>query len=152
MAHVISIIRDRQETNGGTFGRMFYDGDLFCVTVERGWRSNEKSVSCIPPGEYELVPFNSARFGSVVAFRNPALGVWVNESDIPKGLAGRSACLIHAANWPHELHGCVAVGREVKDIPPHGMGVTSSRPTLNKLRNLWNMRRDLVAKITYKGG
>ena len=32
---------------------------------------------------------------------------------IPPGVAGRSLCEIHNANWPFQLKGCVAVGQRV---------------------------------------
>lgn len=153
----ITIVRNKQVVNDTTFGKMFFTnerGETVEVghTIELPWRNNARRISCIPCGEYELVEHNSAKFGSVVAFVNPALKVWHMPTDIPREFSetGRSACLIHAANWGKELLGCVAVGKEVVDFgAPNGLGVSSSRPTLNELRAMWGMRRGLTAKIKW---
>lgn len=158
MSGLITIVRQRQVVNNTTFGKMYFTPAkgatiLVGVTAERPWLENKKGESCIPCGLYKLEPHNSAKHGSVVAFVNPELAVYHQEAEIPKELLGkaRSACLIHAANWAAELEGCVAPGKAIIDFgPPKGLGVSSSRPTLNELRALWGMRDGLSAKIRWE--
>lgn len=147
----ITIERDSADWNSevGVFGRMLVDGKLFARTCEQPWRDNQKGHSCIPEGDYELRPHNSAKHGLTVSFHNPALNVYAEPGDIPPDIDGRSVCLIHAANWPSQLQGCVAPGEAVTNIPPGGKGVTSSRVAMGKLMNLWGNRKGLTATIRW---
>jgi hypothetical protein len=36
---------------------------FFCFTMEPPWRDNRSNVSCIPPGEYKVVPRHSKKYG-----------------------------------------------------------------------------------------
>ena len=132
----------------GAFGRMALDGVDFCATCEQPWRDNLQGHSCIPVGDYQLLPYVSPAHGPTVVFHNPALGIYGTPEMIPHGQqTGRSLCEIHAANWPFQLRGCVALGREVINIPPNGMGVTASRVTLAALEARWGDRTGLTATI-----
>lgn len=135
----------------GVFGRLYLNGRDFGVTCEQPWRDNAKGRSCVPEGDYELRPWDSDKYGSVVVLVNPALSVYATEADVPKAERGiaRSACLIHAANWPHQLQGCVAIGKRLANMPPHGPGITDSRETLAKLRSLWGDRRGMQLAIRW---
>lgn len=135
----------------GVFGRLFIGDELFCATAEQPWRDNAKGRSCIPAGDYELRPWNSPKYGPVVLFANPALMIWPTEADVPSEHRGRGRALIliHNANWPRQLEGCVAVGKEIKAIPPHGLGVTSSLVTLAALSRRWGNRRGMTARVRW---
>ena len=135
----------------GVFGRLYLNGRDFGVTVEQPWRDNAKGRSCIPEGDYALRPWDSDKYGSVVVIVNPALNVYATEAEIPREQRGiaRSACLIHAANWPHQLQGCIAIGQRLAHMPPHGAGITDSRETLAKLRSLWGDRKGLQLSVRW---
>lgn len=139
------LVRREQDRDSeyGVFGSLSIDGRPFCVTTEQPWRDNAKGRSCVPAGEYELRPWDSQAFGSVVVLVAPDLDVYPREVDVPEGKRGiaRTSCLIHAANWPRQLQGCIAVGAEIRNVPPHGMAVTRSNPTLGILRSAWGDRR-----------
>lgn len=105
----------------GVFGSLEGPG-LSLATVEPPWRGNQRDVSCIPPGAYELVPHVGVKYQNVARL---------------EGVPGRGAVLIHAGNWAGEAEkgrrceseGCILVGRERALI--HGQrGVTSSRDSL----------------------
>lgn len=86
-------------------------------SLERGWVNNENRVSCIPPGVYECVLEYSDKFRK---------DLWEL-----KGVSGRSECKFHAANYWHQLNGCVALGNNRKYIDRDlVMDVTSSRDTM----------------------
>ncbi len=145
---LIEIVRDATLSGpAGTFGHMFLDGQPFCVTCEQPWQDNLQGHSCIPLGEYQLIPYNSPAHGATVVFHNPALDIYGTPSMIPDGVHGRSLCEIHNANWPFQLQGCVAVGAEIVMIPPNGRGVTSSVSTLQQLFAKWGDRSGLTAVI-----
>lgn len=109
----------------GTFGEITgIFGEHICMTVEREWLNNEKSISCIPPGMYELVLTESAKYGMRYHLSNPNLGVTVDED------SQRNHCLFHAANKPMELEGCIAPGVKYNN---DGWGVYPSADALKAL-------------------
>lgn len=65
----------------------------------------------VPAGEYRLVLHDSAKYGKVWAMVNPALGVYHQPGDIPKGSKGRFACLFcHSGNRAEDTLGCILIG------------------------------------------
>lgn len=74
----------RLETSDhGTVGRLSADGLGALFTMEPPWRDNRRSVSCILPGTYRVIPHRSPRFGRCLLV-----------TDTP----GRSHILFHAGN------------------------------------------------------
>jgi hypothetical protein len=61
--------------------------------MERPWLHNKKNISCIPAGTYIIKPVQSPKFGDTYQ---------VCDVD------GRTHILIHKANRPSELQGCIA--------------------------------------------
>ena len=47
------IIRDTF-TEESTIGKLFLNGETFCDTLELPWKDNQRSISCIPAGEYKV--------------------------------------------------------------------------------------------------
>ena len=95
----------------GCFSELYINGEFIYYTVEQPWNDNKPFKSCVPVGDYDLIPFSSGRYGRTYALSNPELDVVVNMSEASKGQ--RYACLIHAANWASQLQGCIAPGREL---------------------------------------
>lgn len=64
--------------------------------LERGWRNNQRNISCIPAGTYTIKLEWSPKF----------------QRDLWEiyGVQNRSECKIHAANFWPELNGCLAPG------------------------------------------
>lgn len=73
----------------GFFGVMLLEGKWFCVTVENAELS-------IPDGEYICKLYQSPSHGEVWELQD---------------VEGRTHIQIHAANWPGQLLGCIAVGQ-----------------------------------------
>lgn len=90
-----------------------------CRTLELPDKENQKRISCIPEGEYEVVKRNSAKYGDHFHI---------------KDVIGRSYILIHNANYARQLKGCIAVGLAHTDIDGDGWrDVTRSKQTLKDL-------------------
>lgn len=108
----------------GTFGELFMNGSALCYTVEREWNNNLPSLSCVPAGTYRLKRHKSPKYGFCFALECPSVGVTIY------GPSQRTHCLIHAANFPHQLEGCIAPGIEMHSDK---WGVANSRTAMNKL-------------------
>jgi hypothetical protein len=91
-------------------------------------------ASCIQPGAYTLIPRATEARGGHWILKGPPLGVYCYPQDIPAGCYGRSLVLVHAANWAHELMGCIAPGLgRARDNNGEWM-VTSSQAAMAQLR------------------
>lgn len=112
----------------GTFGILTVDDFNRFYTVERPWVDNKQFISCIPKGYYNLVPHLSSKYGHVLALENDSLGVTHWEEDIPNN---RYAILIHVANYPSDVQGCIGLGTEMTD----GM-VLNSREAVHRFYKL----------------
>ncbi len=83
---------------------------LLCYTIELPWLNNQRQISCIPEGSYELVKRYSPKFGWHLHLQ---------------GVKGRDMILIHPANNAIiELRGCIA---PVSVHTAWGMGLASRR-------------------------
>lgn len=77
-----------------THGVLFVDGQKVCYTLELPWIGNQRSISCIPEGDYQVVKRESPRFKAHFELL-----------DVPS----RSHILIHPANnAKRDLKGCIA--------------------------------------------
>lgn len=88
--------------------------DVVLATLELPWIADPDfpggapDRSCVPPGLYTLALHDTPKHPKTFALVNRALGV-IHEPDATFPNA-RVACLIHAANYPHELEGCIGLG------------------------------------------
>ena len=103
-------------------------------SLERGWRDNENNVSCIPPGEYIMRQDFSPKFNKYL---------WEIY-----GVAGRSECKFHAANYWKQLNGCIALGEQHIDINNDGdPDVTSSRNAMAQFEDILQEYQDKELKL-----
>ena len=103
-------------------------------TLERGWRDNQRNVSCIPVGKYVLKQDYSPRFKKYL---------WEIY-----GVPNRSECKFHAANYWKQLNGCIALGDNHIDINKDGdPDVTNSRNTMYEFDNVLKGQDELELQI-----
>lgn len=108
----------KEGTNGTLFACEQSKNRFICQAIELPWQNNQRSVSCIPEGKYELIARTSAKF---------------KKHFILKDVENRSLILIHPANnSKRELRGCIAPVLHLSGI---GKGLYSQR-ALDKLRFL----------------
>ena len=138
----------------GTFGVLSV-GDHTWHIAEQPWNDNKPFKSCIPEGHYEVVKHSSPKFGRCFALIGEGVG-------LNKGDAHRYAILIHPANWPDQVQGCLAPGLSLQPIPaggrewPRSLGVTQSQlamqQMLDVLPDVWHLEitgvRADVAKVS----
>jgi hypothetical protein len=127
----------------GTVGHLKGKG-FECWTIERPWVNNEPFKSCVQEGEYGLVPHKSEKYGRTYALVNRDLGVTHQQEPGSK----RYACLLHTANYPEDVEGCIGPG-ERHIIHDNRLMVTSSRTVLGKL--LEYIEKNNIRKILITG-
>jgi len=104
----------------GTFGTIQLPDGLQIFTCERPWIGNQPFKSCIPPGVYKL---RKRRSGVVERTSGGEFTQGWEVTDVP---GGRTFIMIHPANWPHELAGCIAPGLDF-GLVRDSLAVQSSR-------------------------
>ncbi len=93
------LIRD-MFTDKSTIGELFVNGERFCDTLELPWKNNQRSISCIPEGEYPVrirLPRESAT--------RDYMHLLVKE------VTGRDYILFHIGNTARDTRGCILVGQ-----------------------------------------
>ena len=105
------------------------------IGLERGWRNNERNISCIPKGSYRVVLEYSPRFNQVL---------W-EIKDVPN----RSECKFHSANYWYQLNGCIALGQKTKYInADRYLDVTNSKNTMKSFHDALKGFDDTILIIT----
>jgi len=102
--------------------------EFVCKTLELPWLDNQRNISCIPEGHYDVVPRTSKKYGNHLHVT---------------GVEGRSLILIHPANYVgsknprtghSDLRGCIAVGQRFGDINSDGIPeILNSKNTMKAL-------------------
>ena len=92
------LIRDTF-TDKSVIGKLYCNAEFIAHTLELAWRDNEKSVSCIPDGEYKC----RVRLARESATRDY---VHLLVEDVPT----RSYILFHRGNYPSDSRGCILTG------------------------------------------
>lgn len=120
----------------GTFGRMWFEDspERWWFTVERPWHENAVGVSCIPPGDYKLRHGTYTRNGTIAPYPD------LEFVDVP----GRANIEIHAANWAHELKGCIAPG---KGMSISSWMISDSHKALNEILAVVSGEPDIEIKV-----
>jgi|TARA_R110000824_G_scaffold194123_2_gene376628 hypothetical protein len=93
------LIRD-DFSDKSTLGKMFLNGEMFCQTLELPYLDNQRSISCIPEGEYK-VRLRTAKESATRDY----LHLLVQD------VKGRSYILVHIGNFPKDTKGCILVGQ-----------------------------------------
>lgn len=99
----VNIFRLRRSAQG-TEG-LLVTGDFNCRTLELPWKNNQKQISCIPPGEYDVEIRLSNKYGRVY---------WVRH------VPNRTYILIHSGNYAGDksqgfkshVMGCILLGKK----------------------------------------
>jgi len=106
-------------------------------TVELPWRDNQRSVSCIPEGEYEIEFTYSPKFKT---------NLW----EI-KNVPNRSGIRIHAGNFTRQIEGCILPGMVFGDIDRDGIiDVVQSGTALSKIHyGLSKFKKTTIKIVNY---
>ena len=114
-------IKRVSSTEQGTFGVLISpDGLPICLTCEDPWNENQKMISCIPAGSYQVEKFSGKKYKNVWELKN---------------VPDRSAILIHQGNTIKDTNGCILVGDRFGKLGGV-QAIINSSATLNVLRSI----------------
>jgi len=130
---IATLIRE-ENTDEGTFGKLFIDDEFCCHTLELPWRDNVSRYSCIPVGQYECHWITSPKHGHCYQVTN---------------VPGRSMIEIHSANFAgdvqqgyvSQLLGCIALGTSVGELDAGGgeqRAILHSKEAIRKFEDEMN--------------
>jgi len=92
------LIRD-YFSDKSVMGKLYCNGEFISHTLELAWKDNQKSISCIPRGEYKC----RVRLARESATRDYIHLLVENVKD-------RSYILFHRGNYPSDSKGCILTG------------------------------------------
>ena len=130
-----------------TMGQLHIQDHTF-LTIERPWISSlhhkggRNFESCVPDGEYSLLPFESEAHPESYILKNEELDVF---ADNPGKDKGRWSILIHVGNYVKDVVGCIAPG-----LTGDESHVWESRKAMARIRELLG-REEHVLVIQAKG-
>jgi len=121
-----TLIRLRRSDHG-TEGILIYR-NFHCYSLELPWQNNQRNISCIPTGTYNVQIRVSPKYGRVY---------WITE------VPDRSYILIHSGNWGGDVskglkthtNGCILLGKYT-GILQGQRAVLCSRPTITRFLNM----------------
>lgn len=136
-----------------TLGPLTVNGHTF-DTLAPPWKADPRGVcghpdqSCVPAGEYQLVPHDTPAHPRTWALVNSALGIY--HETVPEGCFGRTAVLLHTGNFPRDSLGCILIGRTRRYVGEQWM-VTDSRNAFAEFKAIlpWT---EHVLTISYAPG
>jgi hypothetical protein len=82
------------ELHNSTIGQVFINNKFFCYSLELRWLNNQRSISCIPKGRYQLKKRVTENRGEHILVAN---------------VPNRSFILIHSASTYKDLRGCISL-------------------------------------------
>ena len=96
-AMMAQLVRNQMKENAeATTGLLYTPMGAILHTLERPWKNNETSVSCIPVGNYVATLYPSEKFK----------GEYYRLHETKP----RTYILIHPGNYVHETNGCILLG------------------------------------------
>lgn len=116
-----------------------------CFAVERPWLDNRRSVSCVPGGEYELVPHLFRGQLQTFAIVGKTVSHW-------KSSKTRYACVFpHVANSARHVNGCAGYGDSLGALAGGEWAVMNSARTVNEYLRIIRSRGDEGHTLTILG-
>jgi len=144
---MLTLTRNSSIQSEGLVGEILVDGIVY-KTIEQKWRGNTPFVSCIPAGVYELIPWNSRRYGHCFVAVNELLNVFFSKLSPNRTGKGRyKNIFFHRGNYPKNFEGCGGVGERYN--PAHDM-ITNTTQTSRIVNNYIAKEGIQLLNIIYK--
>tara|TARA_R100000995_G_scaffold18009_1_gene7284 strand:- start:4316 stop:4855 length:540 start_codon:yes stop_codon:yes gene_type:complete len=127
------ILRDTF-TEESTIGELFLNGERFCDTLELPYRDNQRSISCIPIGQYK-VRLRPARQSATRDYLHLLV----------QNVKNRSHILFHKGNTAKDTRGCILVGQGSQHNIVHNSSLAMSL-LIKEILNLGGENINLIIK------
>jgi hypothetical protein len=113
----MTIERVRDDRSGkGTHGKIELGGKVW-HSIEPPDLGNKPFESCVPLGDYDLIPFSSPKYGEVFLMVNPDLNVYEFEDSPGRPDDGRYLCILaHRGNEVENFVGCGGCSHSYDEI------------------------------------
>lgn len=118
------IVKIKRVVDNGTetLGKLEY-GNFTCKTLEKPYKDNQKNISCIPTGIYDVEYTFSPKF--------------MKYTYEIKKVPNRTSIRIHSGNYFFDIEGCILLGSGFGDINKDGtMDILNSRSTVKSFEEL----------------
>ena len=127
----IHILQRTSMTDKGTFG-VLHNAQKYplCVTLEDPEKSNQRNISCIPAGVYQVVSHSGEHFKNVWRLLD---------------VKDRDGILIHAGNTIDDTQGCILVGCEFGSFQ-QSPAILESKRAMALLKRLLPEKFTLIIK------
>ncbi|MCH8505060.1 MAG: DUF5675 family protein [Ectothiorhodospiraceae bacterium] len=146
MADAIRLDRAYLPDGSATFGLMTLPCGWSCCVLENPWRNNERKLSCIPEGVYEM------------RMRRSPVVERTSGGEFQKGwevtnVRDRTFIMLHPGNYERNTEGCLLPGRDFAWHEREGPMVTHSQVTFRRLMQLLSVRNrwDIDIRSTSAG-
>ena len=117
-----------------TIGELFINGERICDTLENPWVDNQRNISCIPEGIYDVrlrLPRESATRDYIHL--------------LVKDVKDRDYILIHIGNTAKDTSGCILVGLGTEQDVVHN-SVLAMDLLIKEILNLGGENINLIIK------
>ena len=108
---IIELLR-YSDTGSSTQGTMHINSVFAGYTLEKPWRDNKRTLSCIPAGRYPLALRTTGGFHRRYEEKFPVIHKGTLEV---MGVPDRTAILIHIGNRAKDTQGCILVGKSATE-------------------------------------
>ena len=127
------LIRDTFSKNS-VIGELFLNGEWMCDTLENPWIDNQRNISCIPEGVYDVRLRLPRESGT-----RDYLHLLVQE------VPNRDFILVHRGNFPSQTQGCLLVGIGTEQDVVHN-SVLAMDLLIKEILNLGGENINLIIK------
>ncbi len=117
-----------------TLGELFLNGERMCDTLENPWIDNQRNISCIPEGVYDVRLRLPRESGT-----RDYLHLLVQE------VPNRDFILVHRGNFPSQTQGCLLVGIGTEQDVVHN-SVLAMDLLIKEILNLGGENINLIIK------
>ena len=141
---IIRLNRFYHDLEEGMFGILSFK-NVQLVTVECPWKNNQRFVSCVPSGEYELDRHSGISYRNTWALVGETVSHYYDSKSLNN--LERYCCVFHVANKASELEGCIAVGTWFGKWDG-GLAVIDSAYAMTILRDILDQEEEHQLVIT----
>ncbi len=121
-------LKRMQKNEAGTSGFVVIDGVFECYSLELPDKDNQRKVSCIPIGRYEIL---ERKEPTDMTMRYRQKYAWFNFHLCLQDVKKRSGIYLHVGNTIKDSYGCILLGKQINT----DLFLSSSRKAFHSFYN-----------------